>query len=451
MKIIIIGAGELGKLLAERLCRTGHTVTIIDPMHSEFAQLHQKLDVMTIGGEATNSRVMKQAGIQNADLCIAVSGNQEANILACQIAGHFKVPRNICRLYSTDFLSPDDGLTADFFGIDKTFSSPKECAQRISDVLNHPCVLERVHFSSSDATMVAANITNSSPLNGMKISEIPCTDILGKIRIAAIVRQNSLMVPHGDTVLKSNDRIYIAGRTENVDDFLSYIGGPVSRASQRLVVIAGATLLGGLIAEKCLESGMKVRLIDSSRERCEALLSRLPEGMLTVRGSTNDEDILTEAQVQKCDVFVSAQDDDESSILSCVLAKRLGAKKVVAVTHKPEYIDIVPAMENIDCDFNSTLVSANAVFRLMDQGIIRIDSHLKAANAYLSEFTIDEKSRLCGQQIKDCQLPNSLVLALLMRDDDVIAPTGTTFLRAGDRVAAILTGESEEQLAAFIK
>lgn len=450
MNIIIIGAGELGRMLAARLSADEHSIAVIDSSRMDFDQLRDKLDVMTIGAEGTDISALKRAGIKEADLLIAASGNQDANILACQIAGHFKVPKSICRLYSHSAFSPDDGVTPESFGLDRTFSSPDECALHVMDVLKQPLVLERIHFSNPNATMVTISVTTESPLKGLKIKDIPGTDIMNNIRVATMVRRNKLMVPHGDTELHEGDLLYIAGRQDHVDAFLAYAAGDAQKPSSPLIVIAGANLLSAIIARRCLECGMRVRLIDESQERCEILLSHLNQGIMAVKGSSNDSEVLEEAGADQCDAFVSALDDDENNILGCILAKRMGAKKVITVTHKPEYLDIVPAMDAIDCGFNSTLVSVNAVFRLMEEGIIRIDSRLKMFNAYLTEFHIAEKSRLCGKQIKECQLPRSIVLAMLIRGEEVIAPSGNTHLRSGDTVIAILTPSAEEELKAFL-
>jgi len=450
MKIIIIGAGELGCLLAERLSTSVNDITIIDFSKEGFARLRDKLDIMTLGGDATNIETMKKAGIARADLLLAVSGDQAANILACQIAGHFGVKRSICRLYSFDVFSEKDGLTPEFFGVGKVFSSPAECARKVLDVLRRRIVLERVIFSHPDATMVTTVISPNSPLKGLRIKELPGVEILNNIRFAALVRGHQLMFPHGDTVLCPNDKIYVAGRKDYVEDFLNSASEETERKKQ-LVIIAGATRLCEIIALDVLSAGMEVRVIERSPEAGEQFLARMPSGVMVVQGAATDKDVLTEAGIDNCETFVSTEDDDENSILCCIIAKRLGARKVIAVTHKPEYISIVPVMDVIDCGFNSTLVSVNTIFRLMEEGTFRIDSRLQAFQAYLTEFTVKPNSRLNGKLLKDCRLPSALVLAMIFRGAEVITPAGSTMLQAGDIVVTVVTPTSEQQIKPFFE
>ena len=158
---------------------------------------------------------------------------------------------------------------------------------------------------------------------------------------------------------------------------------------------------------------------------------------------------MREAGVDRCDVNVNMDLNDENTILSCIIAKRLGAAKVVAITHKTEYISIVPEMNVIDSAFNSTQVSVNTVFRLMNEGVLHVDSRLDAYHAYLTEFRIQGKSRLIGKEIREAKLPKEAILAMVFRGNDVIAPTGLTKLEQGDVVVAIVTSETEELLKPF--
>ncbi len=445
MKIIIIGAGELGGLLAERLNTAANDITIIDFSQEGFARLREKLDVMTLTGAATNVEIMKEAGIEKADLLLAVSGNQAANILACQIAGHFGVRKCICRLYSFEVFSEKDGLTPAFFGIDRAFSSPAECARKVMDVLRRRMVLERVLFSHPDATMVTTVISPNSPLKGLRIKELPGVEILNNIRFAALVRGHQLMFPHGDTTLLPNDKIYVAGRKDYIEDFLNWVSEE-PEDKKLLILLAGATRLGEIIVRDILKIGLEVRVIERSPEAAERFLAKLPSGVMVIQGSPTDQEVLHEAGVGSCDIFISVEDNDEDGILGCVIAKRLGACKVIAVTHKPEYISIVPTMDVIDCGFNSTLISVNTIFRLMEEGTYRIDSRLQAFRAYLTEFTVKPDSRLEGKRIQDCHLPPSLIMALIFRGGAVIAPVGSTVIQAGDVVVTVVTPASEAQI-----
>ena len=367
------------------------------------------------------------------------------------IAKHLGVRKTICRVYSMDTFNADLNINPEFYGIDKAFSSPAECANSIIVSLKRHVILESIQFSNHDATLITAVVTSASPLQGVHLQDIPNTELLSKIRIAALVRDRQLMVPRADTMIYQGDKLYIAGHKEYVEQFLDYAEGQPDR-KRRLVIIAGANRLSEIIATKLLEDGAEVRFVEDSRQLSEELLNNMPDDVMMVHGDITDEEVLKEAGIAKCDAFIGIEEEDEKNILSCILAKRLGARKVVAVTHKPEYISILPAMDVIDSGFNTTLVSLNAIFRLMEESSFRIDSRLLAFQAFLKEFTIKPSSTLIGKTLRDFRnstLPSSAVLAMIFRGNDVITPNGDTELKEGDVVAAIVTPASEEQIKPY--
>ena len=446
MKIIIIGAGELGQMLAEKLrSLKANDVTVVDSSEEELKQIQDNLDVMTIQGDATNVAIMKQASIQNTDMLIAVSGDQASNMLACRLAKKFGVKECICRIYSNDAFSEEDGVTPEFYGIDKSFSSPVETLRHLLYILRHQLVIEHVEFSNQDATMVTIVIDEDSPLKGIKLQDLPDKELLAHIRFAALVHYRKISFPHGDTTLREGDKVYIAGRQDYVERFLQYASGEKDR-HRKLVIIGGANRMADVLAHALLDEGMEIRVIAPTKAGGDRMLDRLPEGTSVLAGSTTDKETLNEARIKECDVYINTEENDENTILSCILAKRLGCKKVVAVTHKPEYINIVPTMDVIDCSFNSTITSVNTVFRLLQLGNFNIDTRLRLHNADYTEFTIGPKSPLVNRLLKDCGLPKNAVLAMIFRDKEVIAPSGTTKFQEGDVIAAIVTPESEKEL-----
>lgn len=450
MKIVVIGAGELGQMLAERLSASRHDIVLVDREKSEFAPVRDKLDVGMVTGDATNVSVLKRAGILNADLLLAVSGDQPSNMLTCQLARHFHCKSAICRVYSSSVFSTSDNVGPEFFGIDKWFSSPEECDKHIMEVLRYQCVLEQMEFSNPDATMVAARLGADAPIAGKTLKELDADGLMGDIRLATLVRNRSLLFPRGDTKLLAGDRIYIAGRRNAVDNFL-VAGCGQQQPAGRLVIIGGATMLTELLVKSLQKAGMRVCVVEPDTERQEEFLGKMPEHVDVRGGDPTDSEVLEEAGISDCYAYIGAEPEDERNILSCLLAKRMGASKVLAVTHKPEYISMVPEMELIDCGFNSTVESANAVFRLMKSGTIRVDSNLQCFHAYLTEFKIQPTSRLIGLPIRKAQLPKDVILAMIFRDQEVITPVGDTVLDNGDVVVAIVTSAAEAAATPYFR
>lgn len=446
MKIIIIGAGELGHLVAEKLCAVNHDVVVVDIISEGLDRVKSSLDALFLEGKGTSVQILKEAGAENADVLLALSGDESSNVLACRIASRLGTKQTICRVYSKDMFSEADGITPEFLGIGKLFSSVEESIELISGILRNRILLEQINFSNPIARINLVKVPLNSVISGVQMMDLPCKDLLKKIRIAAVLRNRDLLIPHGDTILLPGDRIYVAGKVEDADNFVKWLSlegnHPVSR-----VIIAGATLAGQMLAKKMVGMDYDVRILERDKDVAEQFLEILPAGVMVIDGDPTDSDVLTEAGVPGCDVFVALDERDENNILSCLLASRMGAEKVIALTSKPEYIDILPSLEQIGCWFNSTQIAANSVFRMMSGETVRLDAELGSVDARLAEITIvKDKFKLAHKRLADCELPPSLIIALIMRGGEVIPPTGDTVLEKGDTLVTIANPDAIRKL-----
>ena len=441
MKIIVTGAGELGRLLASVLSEEDHDVVIVDSDADEVARISDRFDGMAIEGSCSSVEILKQAGVGNADALLAVSGDEAANILACQIANKLGVKHTICRLYSNDCFSREDGISPATFGLWRTFSSPEEAAEKILAVLASPITLESLTFSHPDAAMLVLEITRSSILQGVRIRDIPGPELLRKIRFAALVRDRQLLIPHGDTLLIPGDHVYVAGRKEDIDAFVDW-ATPENAGKPSRIIVSGDDDTSVILSRRARELGFGVRMIVRDEKTGERIQDEIPPGIMVLHGDATDESLLENAGIEASDVFISVAQDDEDNILSCIIAKRLGAKKVISLTHRPEYIRIAREMGPIDCTFSATLVAANSVLRLLEGGNTCVDVQLQSFKAAISEFRISRSSPLCGKTLSDVKLPASLILALVFRGSEIFAPAGGTVLLEGDVVVAVVTRDT---------
>ena len=447
MNIVIAGAGELGQLLAVKLTANAHDVVLIDSSFETLAHINEALDVKLIEGSCIDLNTLLSANIKNADVLLAVSGDSAANILSCQLASRLGVQKTICRLNSSSFFSEENNITPENFGIWKYVSPTDECVRKILAVLEDRSLLEEIRFSNPDAVMKVYEVNPSSLLSGTRVKDIPMPPgMLDAIRFAAIVREKRLLVPHGDTLFVPGDKVYIAGTSKQVQEFIRWISTDAPAPHHSRVIIAGATNIARMLVQSLSPLGYDIRFIERNRHAGEKLLDEFPSSVIVIHGNPTDEEVLQEAGVEACDNFISTAQDDEDNILSCVIAKRLGAKKTISVTSKPEYIRIVPAMDMIDCGISSTLVAVNTVLRLLETGTMRVDAQLQMVHAQLTEFRVSKFSPLCGHSLSSCKLPASTLFALLFRNNEVITPSGGTVLNPGDVVVSIVTPESEKEL-----
>lgn len=446
MNIIIAGAGELGRLLAAKLSKYAHDIVLIDTDAEILQHINEKLDVRVQTGSCLQVKVLKEAGIKNADAFLALSGEDAVNLMGCRLASKFGVKKTICRLNSRDCFSERDSITADSLGIWAVIEPNEECIRKILGVLDSRVVMEEIRFSHPDALISVLEMRQKNFLAGTRIKDLPAPPgILESIRIAAIVREKTLLVPHGDTLLVPGDKIYIAGHQDKVHDFIQWAAPEENIPSHARILIAGGTETAGRLALHLAEKGYDIRFIHKDRLMQEKLLEEAPGNLLAINGLSTDEDTLEEAGVRGAYAFISAGEDDEDNILGCLIAKRMNVEKTIAVTFKPEYIRITPTMEEINCSFSSSLVSVNAILRMLETRTMRVDAFLQLFHASLTEFTITRSSPLCGKKLMDTHLPPSLLLALLFRKGQVMVPEGSCILEEGDVAVAITTADSERE------
>jgi trk system potassium uptake protein TrkA len=444
MKIGILGAGTLGRFLAGTFCNDKQDVTVIDTSSATLARIRDKFDVMTIVGDGAQFKTLEDAKASSFDMFIAVGAYDTVNMHACRIARHLGVPNIICRLVNQKYFSADSDFTPDKIGIDRIVVPEEECVNKIVDVLDNISTLENITFTLPDALISAFTILPGSPLHNVKLSQFPVPEMIRSVRFAAVVRDGRLFAPHGGTELLENDEIYLAGRKDEVNKMKEWANPGEKKFSR--VIIAGGTTLASLLALELIDSGFEVRLIEKDLDTAEKLVSDINKKIMVINGDPSEGDVLEEAGVSVCDAFVAVGDDDEDNILSCILAKKMGAKKVITLTNKEEYVDLVCKMD-IDCGFSRWLVAGNSVLKYISTiNQVHTNAMLHRANAFVSEFAVKDISAVCNKQIDQCDIPDSAVLSLVFRKDEVLTPYGDLTLVPGDLVAAITTKESEKKL-----
>lgn len=450
MKIVIAGAGELGQLLAAELSANRHSVVLMDSSADALDRTSESLDIRLLEGNCFDHEMLKEADVEQADLFLGVCGEDAANVLGCQMASRLGCTRTLCRISKNTLFSEEDGLTPGSMGIWKYVCPPEECVRKIVSVLENRYLLEEIRFSHPEAVMRFVLLTPSSPLSGIRIKDIPQDqEGLSQVRFAALVRGKQFIIPHGDTIFVPGDKVYLAGKQECVRSFMEWLSPDEDRPGQKRVVISGGTVTGLALSRQLHDLGYDVRIIERNHALAQRIPDLIPSSIMVFHGNSTEEDVLLEAGVDRCNAFISTAANDEDNILSCIIAKRIGAQKTISVTTKPEYIRIVPAMNMIDCPISSTLVAVNSVLRMMGSGTMRVDALLQLYHAQLAEFRVTGRSPLCGKSLAESKLPPSSLFALMFRKEEVIAPSGNTVFMPGDIVVAIVKKESEKEYEAL--
>ena len=449
MNIGIVGAGTLGRFLAETFCNDKNDVTVVDTSSATLTRLRDKLDVMTLTGDAAHCKTLKEARADEFDIFIAVGSSDTMNLHACRIARKLGAKRIICRLSSEKYFDPDTDFTPESMGIDHVAVPQKHCIDKIEGVLGNLDEVDNITFSHEGALISDLRLSANSPLIGITLKDFPEPELLRSVRFAAIVRNGELLAPRGDTILCEGDEVYVAGRAKHVNAMVRWAAS--NKEDVSMVVVAGDSTLAAGVAARVAEKGFDTRLIERDRANAERLLDDLNSKMMVINGDSSERDVLDEAGVQACDVFIAAGDDDESNILSCILAKRMGAGKVIAITNKVEYVDLVPRMNVLDTGFSRWLVAGNSIIRYVSTiNRVHTSAILHRADAFISEFSVGENSKVAGKRIGDCAFPDACVLSMVFRGDDILTPYGEMELQPGDIVAAVTSRDVERKLSKLL-
>ncbi|MBU8901412.1 MAG: Trk system potassium transporter TrkA [Victivallales bacterium] len=450
MKTAIVGGGTLGKFLAVTFCKDKHDVVVIDTSSKTLDRLRDKLDIMTVVGNGASYATLQEAGIDKVNMFIAVGSDDTSNIHACRIARHMGVPNIICRLTTLEYFDSEGDFQPMNSGINYVVVPQEECVHKIVDVMDNIATLEKITFSVPEALIAAFTVVKDSPLNNIKLIEFPEPELIRSVRFAAVIRNGELMAPRGDTIIQAGDEIYLAGLRSKVDAMVKW-AYPHKKKISRIIIVGGSTT-GSQLALELSKQGFDIRLIEKDHGLAENIMNKINTQMMVINGDPSESDVLNEAGVSNCDVFVAVGAKDENNILSCILAKRMGAKKTIVLTNKEEYADLVRAMDFIDCGFSRWVVAGNSILRhISEVNQLHTSAILNRAEAVVSEFEVKENSAVCNKQIDQCKFPSSTVLSLVFRDNRVLTPYGELPLRAGDLVTAITTQETEKKLAELFK
>ena len=433
MKIVILGAGQVGASVAESLVSEQNDITVVDVDPARLRILQDRLDLRTVTGSASHPSVLAAAGIEDADLLIAVTQQDETNLVACKIAARlFNVPRRIARVRATDYLNDEKVLGPDGFEVDLMICPEQVLTDYIVKLVEFPEALQVLDFADGKVSLVAVRAYQGGPLVGHPIRElrqhIPNIDT----RIVAIFRKDTAVVPDGDTVIEVGDEVFCLASAQNIRRVmieLRRMDKPVKR-----VMIAGGGNIGQRLSQ-ALAADYSVRVIDHNKRRCELLAATL-EGVLVLNGDATDEELLEEENVAEMDLFVAVTNDDENNIMSSLLAKRMGARRVVSLINRRSYVDLVQGAQ-IDVAISPAQATIGRLLAHVRRGDIVAVHSLRRGAAEALEAVVHgdrESCRVTGRRIEEIELPPGASIGAIVRGDEVLMAHHDTQILAEDHV-----------------
>ena len=440
MKIVILGAGRIGGSLARNLSNSNYEVCIVDEDKNKLSDLEDKLDIMTVEGHASHLNTLKKSGLDNETTLLAVTSNDEVNIVACQLAKKvFKVKKTICRFRDDVYF---DQLSV--FGegvIDIPISPEDEITSHLKELIDHPGSNQIESFANGKVKLVSVKAKKKGKLVGRELKgikeDMPNIDAF----VPTIYRKGNPFIPSGDTIIKENDEIYFISSESNIGAIVDEFRDHEEQYSR--IMIAGGGKVGFSLA-KDLEKDYNVKLIDSNPERCMKLSKELDK-TIVLSGSATDESLLKSENISNIDIFCALTDDDETNVMSSLLAKKMGAKKTMIILNNPSYLGLVPGFIDIYiAPYRLTVSSVLQDLRDSDVAqdvILKVNLGAEAIEGivHANEFT----SPLFGKPIKDVPLPEGCVIAAIIRHGELLMPSSSVDLTLNDHLIIFLSDKNK--------
>jgi trk system potassium uptake protein TrkA len=439
VKIIILGAGQVGRTAAYHLSREeANDVTVIDTNEEILRDLQDRLDIRTVNGNASSPRILEAAGIAGTDILVALTNSDEVNMLACQVAWTlFRTPKKIARVRSADYADREKLFGENGVAVDVWISPEQLVTEYVARLIRYPGALQVLDFADGRVRLVGIRALSGGPLVGQALrtlrEHIPTADA----RVAAIYRAGKSIKPEGDTVIADGDEVFFLAARKDIRVVMKEMRR--EEAPARRVVIAGGGNIGFKLASD-LEDKNQVKLIERDQKRARRVSEQLNR-TIVLHGDAADEELLLEENIDSADVFAALTNSEEANILSAMLAKRLGAHKVMALINKPSYAELIES-GSIDVAISPQTVTIGSLLAHVRRGdVVRVHS-LRRGAAEALEVVVHgdaDSSKVIGRRIEDIALPEGTTLGAVVRGEDVIIAHHDTTIQLDDHLILFLT------------
>ena len=453
MKIVIQGAGAVGSHLAKMLSGEGNEISVIDDNSARLQNLASSADILTISGDPTSISVLRDANVADADLFIAVypSALQHMNIVGALLAKQLGAAKVVARINDEEYLTAENKLLFKDMGIELMFYPEKIAADEISDQLRHATFSETMDFAHGRLQIGLFKLDDNSSLLDRKLSDFVgelSKEEAGEFRIIAISRADKTIIPNLETVFRYGDLIFCITKREGLDLLVKYFGK--KNITVENVMIIGGSPIASMVAENLAKSGITVKIIEIDPETARRLAEKLPDEVTVSNGDGRDSAFLYEEGISGCDAFVALTGEDETNILSCVVAKKFGVPRTVAEVENFEYTRLAEEM-GVDSVINKKLVTAGRIFKFTLSGKARFVKYMSGTSAEVIEYTVAPGSAITKKPLKDLGFPKGAIIGGVIRGNDAIIAVGDTLIEAYDRVAVFALPETVKEIDRLFK
>lgn len=433
MKIIILGAGQVGGTLAENLVHEKHDVTLVDINATRLKELKEHLDIGTLVGHASYPSILRSAGAEDADMIIAVTDNDEINMIACQAAySLFHTPAKIARIRSPEYSTCEELFGENNIQIDVFINPEQLVTNYVKELIKHPGALQVLNFADDMIKLVAVQARYGGVLIGKKLSSLRehFPDI--EVRVAALFRQDHLIPLTGSTVIEVGDEVFFIAASKDIQMIMKGLRRVIE--PYKKIIIAGGGNIGSKLA-MALENDYQIKVIDHNQERCQSLAEQLDKATILL-GNAADKELLISENIENTDVFCAVTNDDEANIMACMQAKRLGVRQTMALITRTAYVDLIEG-SGINIAISPQAASISSILAQLRKGdVVNVHSLRRgAAEAIEAIAHGDEKtSHVVGKALAEIKLPKCTTIGAIVRAGEVIIPHHDTKIESEDHV-----------------
>jgi len=393
-----------------------------------------KLNALVVEGIGASAEVLEEAEIQDADLFIAVTDQDEVNLISCMLANDYGVPTIISRIRNIEYAGVEWKANAQKLGIDLLINPQMVVAEELVTVISYPVATSVAEFADGRIVFLGYPIGRENPLAGVTLKELGQLSGIYRLVVAALSRKRETVVPRGEDEILEGDIVYFVCRKE-VLSAINYLFGFEKRRTKNIMILGGGWVGEG-VARELARQKFRVKILDRNRDRCELLAQRLDD-VTVIHAEGTDVDTLYEEGIEDTDVFVAVTQEDERNILCSLLAKNHGAKRAVALVNRPQYVTLAPSI-GVDACISPRLSTAGAILKYVRRGEVLSMAMVEECEAEVMELIIPSGSRILGKPLKEIRVPRGAIIGALVRAGEVIIPDGQDRLAAGDR-AVIFT------------
>jgi trk system potassium uptake protein len=438
MRTVIIGAGEVGFNTARMLSQEGHDVVLVEQDEVLVERATEQLDALVIQGNGASPKLLAEAGIRKADLLVAASSSDEANIIACLAAKAQGVSRTVARIHNPDYYDPREPFAQEMLGIDFIIHTEQMAAEEIKEALLVPGAINVETFAGDSIEVAEVVLNEGSPAVGRPLRDVGLPK--GSLMVG-VVRHGEALVPRGETVLERRDHVLLISGQQRISEVIKAVA--TNTAPVKDVTIYGGGRIGLRLALALEKVGISVRVIERNEARARYVASQLRKGFV-LHDEGISRDFLLQERVDQTDAFVAVTGDDRANLLAAMYARQLGARMTIAGISRGEFAPLADAL-GVDLTISPRMLAAEAILRFVRKGEV-IDVALLESGAEMIEFRVPEGCRVAGRPLSEVGFPQGAIVGALLRDGDVVIPTGKEVLRPGDDAVVFTVEEAVDEV-----